>query len=114
MPYISQMCPETHVARVSRHERRVTALLSSALEKRYYKCFFEPYIPTPIGLLKPDVISCREGLTVVIDMQIISNLTLMDERYDHKIQKYDVSAVREHMIRVTSATEVKFRALILD
>ena len=113
MPHILQMCPQTHVARVSRHDR-VTALLSSALEKRYYKCFLEPYISTPTGLLKPDLIACRGGLAIVIDTQIISNLSLMDERYDQKIQKYDVPAVREHVIRVTGATEVKFGALILD
>ena len=30
-----------------------------------------------------------------------------------KIEKYDVPAVRKHVIRVTGATEVKFAALIL-
>ena len=38
----------------------------------------------------------------------------MDGRYDQKIQKYDVSAVRLHVIKVTGATAVKFGALILD
>ena len=49
------MCPQTHVARVSRHDR-ITALLFNALEKKHYKCFLEPYITTPSGLLIPDLI----------------------------------------------------------
>ena len=38
----------------------------------------------------------------------------MDEMYYQKIQKYDIPAVREHVIRVTGETKVKFGALILD
>ena len=52
------------------------------------------------------------GLAIPL-LQITSNLSLMDEMYYQKIQKYDVPAVREHMIRVTGASEVKFGALIL-
>ena len=81
------MCLQTHVARVSRHDR-VTALLSSALEKRHYKCFLEPYISKRTDILKPDIISSREGSAVVIDTQIISDLSLMGGRYDQKMQNH--------------------------
>ena len=58
--HILHICPQTHVARVSRQDK-VNALLSSALEKIHYKCFLERYSLKPTGLIKLDIISCREA-----------------------------------------------------
>ena len=113
MTHILQRCPQTHVARVRRHDK-VTAMLASSLENKRYMCFLEPHIRTPTGILKPDLITCRDGLAVVVDTQITTDPSVMDERFDQKTHKYDIPLVREFVINITGASEVKFVALILD
>ena len=113
MTHILQRCPQTHVARVRRHDK-VTAMLASSLENKRYMCFLEPHIRTPTGILKPDLITCRDGLAVVVDTQITTDPSVMDERFDQKTHKYDIPLVREFVINITGASEVKFGALILD
>ena len=47
----------------------------------------------PTSLIKRDIITCRDGLPVVADALITTYPSVMDERYDQKINKYDISLV---------------------
>ena len=69
-------------------------MLASSLENKRYMCFLEPHIRTPTGILKPDLITCRDGLAVVVDTQITTDPSVMDERFDQKTHKYDIPLVR--------------------
>lgn len=85
--HVIQVCHRTHGSRVKRYNA-VCSVLVSALRDKGYKVTEEPHIKTPAGIRKPDIIAVKDGKVRVIDTQIVSGSTSIEEADERKKNKY--------------------------
>lgn len=85
--HILQQCHRTHDTRIKRHDS-VAQYVGKKLQENNYIVEREPKIRTPQGLRKPDIVASRNGISFVLDAQIISDKYDQDSADSEKIAKY--------------------------
>ena len=87
----------THGGRIKRHDlvTRVVAMTKrgdEAMTKRGWKVELEPSIATSLGPRKPDIITSKGGVGVILDTQVVSGSRPFDESHRTKRSKYGTCA----------------------
>lgn len=82
-----QLCQRTHGGRVHRHDRVVEMLANHLKRRDRTTVLVEHLFKTPVGNRKPDLIVTKNGMSYVIDVQIVGGAN-MDRDRNTKIEKY--------------------------
>lgn len=85
--HVIQQCFRTHGGRVKRHDALADAL-SNGLKQKGWSVWKEKSFLTPVGPRKPDLIAVREGRAAIVDVQVVTASTTLDEAHRSKISKY--------------------------
>lgn len=85
--HILQRCHRTHDARIERHNT-ILSYIQRGLQNRVDRIELEPQIPTPEGIRKPDLLAITGKEVLVLDAQVISEHTDLDEGHVRKIDYY--------------------------
>lgn len=109
--HVLQHCHRTHGARIKRHDA-AAAYIERKMPRRGYRVFREPRYNTCIGLRKPDLVGVLGHTAVVVDAQVVSEQTDLDEAHRRKVVYYSepevVNAIKERhdvdTVKVTSLT----------
>jgi hypothetical protein len=110
--HVLQVCPRTHDIRCTRHNK-VAKKLSSFLRQKGHVVHEEPLINTKEGLRKPDIISIRDEVATVIDVQIGGDKDLNRAHYK-KVQFYSQSPEVTARARSLGGVEAKYSACIIS
>ncbi|CAB3260674.1 unnamed protein product [Arctia plantaginis] len=82
-----QQCHRTHGGRILRHDK-VAEVVSSGMAEVGWTVVREPRIKTALGLRKPDIIAARDGVGVIVDVQVVSGRQSLDGLHREKRNKY--------------------------
>lgn len=85
--HVIQGCHRTHGGRVRRHNA-VAKTLAAGLRDKGWTVQEEPVFVTAEGRRKPDLVCRRGGSASVIDVQIVSGATSLDEAHERKAGYY--------------------------
>ena len=96
--HILQVCPRAHGSRVARHDRVVDSIESEVKRKSEAGkpvVLKELRVPTPEGILKPDLIIGLGEKAFLIDVQVVADNSSLKGAHDSKIEYYDKPAIKE-------------------
>lgn len=82
-----QQCHRTHGGRIQRHNA-VAKHISKKLLEMGWTVEEEPRIHTESGLRKPDIVACKNGEGVIVDVQVVSGQRPLDLAHTEKRTKY--------------------------
>ncbi|KAK7870238.1 hypothetical protein R5R35_003507 [Gryllus longicercus] len=85
--HVIQNCHRTHGGMVRRHNT-VCHVLAAGLRRKGWSVDEEPLIPTREGNRKPDLVCCKEDIVTVVDAQIISAVSSLNDSHRRKKQYY--------------------------
>nr|pir reverse transcriptase-like protein - silkworm [Bombyx mori]AAB59214.1 reverse transcriptase-like protein [Bombyx mori]8GH6_A Chain A, Reverse transcriptase-like protein [Bombyx mori] len=85
--HILQQCHRTHGGRILRHNK-IVSFVAKAMEENKWTVELEPRLRTSVGLRKPDIIASRDGVGVIVDVQVVSGQRSLDELHREKRNKY--------------------------
>lgn len=111
--HVLQVCPKTHGPRIHPHNR-VAKFLANTLIKKEFKVAWEPSIKTPLGLLKPDLLSYNGDVAFLIDITVVSDHFDLSTAYHSKKVKYDHPDVLRFVRNLSGATNVIVGALVVN
>ena len=78
----------------------------------------EKPIPTPAGVLRPDMVVIHRGSSVatVVDTTVVADNAILSEAHGMKVRKYDKPEVREHVSRLVGCREdvIQFSSVTLN
>lgn len=103
-----QKCFRTHGGRILRHDA-VCKILSSGLSQKGYQVTSEPQLWTTSGLRKPDIVAVKEGKIEVIDTQIVSGSTNLNDAHKEKIKIYNTPEVKAEIVKTFQIPEQRIR-----
>ncbi|CAK9799136.1 Retrovirus-related Pol polyprotein from type-2 retrotransposable element R2DM [Anthophora plagiata] len=112
--HVVQHCHRTHGMRIRRHDA-ITSYVARNLRHQGYEVQIEPKYPTSEGLRKPDIVATLGRTTIVVDAQVVSEQTALDEAHKRKVEYYSmndtlVAAIKEK----EKSQEVKFHSVTLS
>ena len=114
LEHILKVCPRTHGWRVSRHNR-IVSLVQTTAGKAGWSCIREPAIPTTAGLRRPDLICHHPSRsTLVLDVRIVANNAVLHEVHECKVPYYDVPHIRSWVVHNISGNTVLFSSVTLS
>ncbi|KYB24671.1 Retrovirus-related Pol polyprotein from type-2 retrotransposable element R2DM-like Protein [Tribolium castaneum] len=82
-----QVCHRTHGGRVLRHDA-IAKRISVDLMELGWIVTREVSFRTTAGVFRPDMVAVKEGVTVILDVQIVSPAPTLDEAHRRKVAKY--------------------------
>ncbi|KAG7196446.1 hypothetical protein KM043_000117, partial [Ampulex compressa] len=85
--HIIQACHRTHGGRIKRHNA-ICKVVAAGLRDAGWSVMVEPRIQTGEGLRKPDLVAHRDRQVEVIDAQIVSGATSLDDAHERKRRYY--------------------------
>lgn len=94
LAHISQVCPRTADARIHRHDKLVN-FVAARLQEIGHRVLVEPAIPTSAGVRRPDlvVVNSAAKQTTIVDAQVVSDATSLDEAHRRKRANYEQSDI---------------------
>ncbi|KMQ88340.1 reverse transcriptase [Lasius niger] len=109
--HVLQHCHRTHGQRIKRHDA-VVKYIARNMPRSGYEVHQEPHYKTELGLRKPDLVAVLGQTAIIIDAQVVSEQTNLDDAHTRKVAYYNepatIRAIKaEHGVRtvkVTSAT----------
>jgi hypothetical protein len=103
---VVQQCFRTHAARIKRHNNNVSYLERSPC-KRGYTVSLEPIYKLSSGVLKPDVVATKDGVSTIVDAQIVGDSVDLGEAHVQKVLKYSNQDLLDSVKSLTDASEVR-------
>lgn len=85
--HVIQSCHRTHGGRVKRHDA-VCKVVAAGLRDAGWTVSEEPRYQTPAGLRKPDLVAVRDGCLRVVDAQVVSGASSIEEAHRRKRSYY--------------------------
>ncbi|KXZ75830.1 hypothetical protein TcasGA2_TC031908 [Tribolium castaneum] len=82
-----QVCHRTHGGRMLRHDA-IAKRISADLMELGWIVTREVSFRTTAGVFRPDMVAVKEGVTVILDVQIVSPAPTLDEAHRRKVAKY--------------------------
>ena len=105
--HIIQNCPRTHGGRIHRHNA-VAHILAENLNRLGYVTEEEPPLRTTVGLRKPDILAVKGSKVTLIDAQIVSGATALDDAHNRKSSYYrDVPSIRDAVAEHLGVEQVR-------
>ncbi|KAL0098603.1 hypothetical protein PUN28_020559 [Cardiocondyla obscurior] len=109
--HILQHCHRTHAARISRHNA-IAAYIARKMPRSGYQVLHEPLIQTANGARKPDLVGIIGRTALIIDAQVVSEQTNLNQAHARKVSYYEepemIQAIRQKYniqeVKVTSIT----------
>lgn len=101
--HVIQNCFRTHGGRVKRHDA-VCKTLADHMRSRGMRVHMEPRLKTSVGLKKPDLLVAKKGKGFIVDAQVVSGAVPLDDSHRRKVEKYDISPVREEAAKLLGIT----------
>lgn len=114
--HISQECHRTHGMRIKRHDA-IVKYVARSLNNQKYKVNIEPHIKTSEGLKKPDIIVIKQNECWVIDAQVVSEQTILDEADKNKKKKYSTNSMKTALrdnYDLTTNNDIKTMSITLN
>lgn len=97
--HVIQSCFRTHGGRVKRHDA-VCRTIADHLRSREMQVVMEPRLQTSVGLRKPDILAAKDGRGFIVDAQIVSGATALDDSHQRKVEKYSATTIRDAAAQV--------------
>lgn len=97
--HVIQSCFRTHGGRVKRHDA-VCRTIADHLRSREIRVVMEPRLRTSVGLRKPDILAAKERRGFIVDAQVVSGATALDDSHRRKMDKYDITTFRESSAQI--------------
>ncbi|CAB0044068.1 unnamed protein product [Trichogramma brassicae] len=94
--HVIQGCHRTHGGRVLRHDA-ICRIAVSGLRQVGWSVRQEPHFHTREGLRKPDIVAVKDRVVRVIDAQVISASSSLDDSHRRKCTKYDTLDLRHQV-----------------
>uniref|UniRef100_A0ABD2WQM3 Reverse transcriptase n=1 Tax=Trichogramma kaykai TaxID=54128 RepID=A0ABD2WQM3_9HYME len=94
--HVIQGCHRTHGGRILRHDA-ICRIAVSSLRQLGWSVRQEPHFHTRKGLRKPDIVAVKEQVVKVIDAQVISASSSLDDSHRRKVAKYDTPDIRHQV-----------------
>lgn len=112
--HIVQHCHRTHGMRIKRHDA-IAAYIARNMRRQGYQVQLEPIFQTDDGLRKPDLVATMGRTTIVVDAQVVSEQTNLDEAHQRKVDYYAknptlVTAIKEK----EKSSDVKFQSVTMS
>lgn len=114
--HVIQACHRTHGGRILRHDAACKIVASGLRDKRWV-VEVEPHFRTAQGLRKPDIVTNKGNIVCVLDTQVVSGATSLDDAHERKCAYYsgneDIksSLATKHNVRTT---DIKFLSCTLS
>ena len=86
--HILQQCHRTHGMRVRRHDQ-IIKYVARGLANRNFRVEVEEARTADSGHRKPDIVASRDGHCLVLDAQVVSEQSNLDDANARKIAKYE-------------------------
>uniref|UniRef100_A0ABD2XAX0 Reverse transcriptase domain-containing protein n=1 Tax=Trichogramma kaykai TaxID=54128 RepID=A0ABD2XAX0_9HYME len=94
--HVIQGCHRTHGGRILRHDA-ICRIAVSSLRQLGWSVRQEPHFHTREGLRKPDIVAVKDQVVKVIDAQVISASSSLDDSHRRKVAKYDTPDIRHQV-----------------
>lgn len=94
--HVLQHCHRTHAARIRRHDA-VLNYVERKICSGGYKVEREPRYMTALGLRKPDIVATLGQTAVILDAQVVSEQTNLNEAHTRKINYYKEQSLVEEV-----------------
>uniref|UniRef100_A0ABD2W6C2 Reverse transcriptase n=1 Tax=Trichogramma kaykai TaxID=54128 RepID=A0ABD2W6C2_9HYME len=94
--HVIQGCHSTHGGRILRHDA-ICRIAVSSLRQLGWSVRQEPHFHTREGLRKPDIVAVKDQVVKVIDAQVISASSSLDDSHRRKVAKYDTPDIRHQV-----------------
>ncbi|KAL7296723.1 hypothetical protein TKK_0010137 [Trichogramma kaykai] len=94
--HVIQGCHRTHGGRVLLHNA-ICRIAVSSLRQLGWSVQQEPHFHTREGLRKPDIVAVKDQVVKVIDAQVISASSSLDDLHSRKVPKYDIPDIRHQV-----------------
>jgi len=112
--HVIQQCHRTHGGRVKRHDA-VANTAAAALRSAGWTVEQEPVLDTDEGRRKPDLVCSKGGEVHVVDAQIVSGATSLDDAHERKRSYYGNNNSLKRTLSVRYATDsVRFSSCTLS
>ncbi|KAL7292305.1 hypothetical protein TKK_0013910 [Trichogramma kaykai] len=99
-----KVCHRTHGGRILRHDA-ICRIAMSSLRQAGWRTRENSHFHTRSRLRKPDIVADKEGVVKVVDGQIVSAATPLDDSHNKKVAKYDTPDLKQ-LIATEIGTDV--------
>ncbi|KAL0098558.1 hypothetical protein PUN28_020514 [Cardiocondyla obscurior] len=111
--HILQQCHRTHAARINRHNA-VVAYIARKMPRCGYEVFQEPVLETCNGKRKPDLIGVIGRTALVIDGQVVSEQTDLNQAHMRKVNYYNEPTVTQAIMDKYNVQNIKITSITLS
>uniref|UniRef100_A0ABD2XNC2 Reverse transcriptase domain-containing protein n=1 Tax=Trichogramma kaykai TaxID=54128 RepID=A0ABD2XNC2_9HYME len=94
--HVVQSCHRTHGGRVLRHDA-ICRIAASGLRKAGWRVIEAPHYRLATGLQKPDMVICKGSDARIIDAQVVSGASSLDDSHLRKCAKYDTTLLKSRV-----------------
>lgn len=94
--HVIQGCHRTHGGRILRHDA-ICRIAASGLRQNGWTVRENPHYFLHSGLQKPDLVAAKDGTVQVIDAQVVSASTSLDDAHRRKVMKYDTPFLKHRV-----------------
>ena len=110
LSHVLQVCYRTFGERIRRHNK-IVLLIARAAQRAGFTTYVEPKIPTPRGLLVPDLIVMSGETTYVIDPTVVADNADLATEASAKRHKYDVPGIRNWILEKEGRSKVELSGI---